>query len=550
MENNHIPTDGKASAGSHTSFWLVSTEPIRYAPLRENLHVDVVVVGGGIAGVTTAYCLSKAGKRVALVEDGYIGSGETGRTTAHLTNVLDDRYYELERIYGEEISKLAAQSHAAAIDFMEKTVREENIDCDFRRVNGYLLLHPSDEAENIEREYEAAQRAGLQVEKINFVPGLLSQPGTMSLQFGKQAQFHVLHYIKGLCERIVSLGGKIFTETHAQEIQSTGIISHRGYRISAHSVVVATNAPVTSKYILPLKQFAYRTYAIAALVEKASLPPALWWDTGDHEANSDTPPYHYIRTEPYDDRYDLLISGGEDHPTGLADAEHVLEEQRYEALIEWTKAHFAIGEVKYRWSGQVMEPIDCLGYIGSSPGSTADNIYIVSGDSGNGMTHGTLAGILLTDLITGKKNPWEDMYSPARFKLLKTGGAWVREFVKGYLQYIKYHPTDVDATQLSQLPTDHGCLVKLHGHRYGAYRDAADQLHLVDAACTHLGCTIKWNNDEKTWDCPCHGSRFSYKGQVLNGPANSNLPYHAEQGDAVWQPKSQKHAEDSRPKPR
>lgn len=535
MENKRIPTDGKAAAGTHTSWWMDSTETIRYTPLRDNLHVDVVIVGGGIAGVTTAYCLCKAGKRVALVEDGYIGSGETGRTTAHLSNALDDRYYELERIYGEKTAKLAAQSHGAAIDFIEKTVREERIDCGFERVNGYLMLHPSDDAENLEKEYEAAQRAGLRVEKTSMVPGLLRQTGDTALQFSGQAKFHVMHYIKVLCERIVAMGGKIFTETRAQEIESTGIVSHRGYRISAHAVVVATNAPVTSKYILPMKQFAYRTYAIAALVPKNSLPPALWWDTGDYDANPDTPPYHYVRTEPYDDRYDLLISGGEDHATGLADAEHIPEEQRYDALIEWTKAHFAIGEVKYRWSGQVMEPIDCLGYIGANPGSKADNVYVVSGDSGHGMTHGTIAGLLLTDLITGKTNPWEDMYSPSRLKLLKTGGAWVREFVKGYLQYIQQNPKDTDASKLGDLPPDEGTIVKLHGDKYGAYRDVDNHLHLVSAKCTHMGCTIKWNNDEKTWDCPCHGSRFSYKGNVLNGPANANLPYHTEEGHALWQ---------------
>ena len=549
MENHHIPTDGKATAGTHTSWWLASTEPIRYAPLRENLHVDVVIVGGGISGVTTAYCLCKAGKRVALVEDGYIGSGETGRTTAHLTNVLDDRYYELERIYGENISKMAAESHAEAIRFIERTVRDENIDCGFRRVSGYLLLHPSDKVDNLEKEYEAAKRAGLSVEKIDALPGLLVQPDTSALHFTGQAQFHILRYIKALCERIVAMGGKIFTETHAAEIQPTGIVSHRGYRISAHSVVVATNAPVSSKYLLPIKQFPYRTYAVAMLVEKSALPPALWWDTGDHDANPTTPPYHYVRTEPYDDLHDLLICGGGDHATGLADADGMPEEERYEALIAWARKYFPAGEVKYRWSGQVMEPIDSLGYIGSSPGSTADNIYVVSGDSGNGMTHGTIAGLLLTDLITGKENPWEAMYNPARLKLLKTGGAWVREFVKGYLQYISHNPTDTDAAKLARLPQDEGTVVKLQKRLYGAYRDASDRLHLVSAVCTHLGCTIKWNNDEKTWDCPCHGSRFTYKGQVVNGPANTNLDYHTEEGQTIWNAEVRRQVENSSHKP-
>ena len=534
METNPMPTDGKSGSGTHTSWWHDSTPPIRYDSLRENLHVDVVIVGGGISGITTAYCLAKAGKKVALVEDGYIGSGESGQTTAHLTCVLDDRYYEIERIFGENVTKMIAESHAASIDFIEKTVREEKIDCNFRRVDGYLMLDSTDDPENLDKEYEAASRAGLQVEKTAYVPGLSQQPGTTSLRFPNQAQFHVLHYLKALCERIVTMGGKLFTETHAQEIDQTGIVTRRGYRISAHSVVVATNAPVTSKFILPLKQFAYRTYAIGALIPKGVLPYTLWWDTGNHDVNPDVPPYHYVRLDAYDEQHDILISGGEDHATGLPESEHIPEDHRYDALIAWTRARFPINEIKYRWSGQVMEPIDCMGYIGSSPGTTANTIYLISGDSGNGMTHGTLGGMILTDLITGKPNPWADIYNPSRFKMWQIGIEWIREFIKNNTQYIRYNPTDTDASQLAHLQPGDGTIVKLQGHKYGAYRDPEDQLHLVSAACTHLGCSIKWNNDEKTWDCPCHGSRFSYKGQVLNGPANTNLPYHVENGKEIW----------------
>lgn len=532
MENreNHIPTDGKLSAGTHLSCWMDSLDPIRYQPLDENLHADVVIVGGGLAGVSTAYCLARSGKRVVLLEDGYIGSGETGRTTAHLANALDDRFYELERIFGENISKLAAESHGSAIDFIEHIIEEENIDCDFYRVDGYLVQHPSDDAENMDREYEAARRAGLEVEKVHFVPGLSAQPGTASLRFARQAQFHPLRYLRGLCDCITALGGKIYTETHVQEIHTDGVLCPSGHRVSAAAVVVATNAPINSRLILPMKQFAFRTYAIAGTVKKGLLPRALWWDTGDRDADADHPPYHYVRTQPYNDTHDLLICGGEDHLTGLADAEHGPEEQRYDTLETWLRRHFPVDDIRFRWSGQVLEPMDCLGYIGSAPGAAADNIYVVSGDSGHGMTHGTLAGLILTDLITGQKNLWEELYSPSRFKFLQKGMAWIREFMTGYVQYLRNNPTDTDAARLGELPPDEGIIVKLRGHKYGVYRDTGQGLHFVSAKCTHMGCTVKWNNDEKSWDCPCHGSRFSYRGQVLNGPANTPLAYHSEHG--------------------
>lgn len=525
--NQNIPT-GKETAGAHKPFWIASSESIKYSPLAENTQTDVIIIGGGLAGVSVAYCLCKIGKRVVLVEDGYIGSGETGRTTAHLASALDDRFYELEKVFGEEITKLAAQSHAQAIDFIEKTCISENIDCDFKRTDGYLFLDPSDHISSIEKEYEAATRAGLTVEKTTQIPGLLVQPG-LSLKFSNQAQFHPMKYVKGLCDAIIRLGGKIYTETRATEISESGIITQNGYKVLADAVVVATNAPISSKFILPLKQFAYRTYAIGGLIAKGSLPNCLWWDTGNYNIDSDQPPYHYVRTENYDDKHDLLIVGGEDHSTGLADAEHVLEEERYDALETWARKLFPMQEIKYRWSGQVMEPIDLLGYIGKNPGSDS-NIYIVSGDSGHGMTHATIAGILITDMLTGKENPWKKIYNPSRNNILRKGITWLKELLStSFVDYLKTNPSNTDASKVHDLKPGEGTIIKLvDGNKYGAFRDEQDMLHLVSAKCTHLGCTIKWNNDEKTWDCPCHGSRFAYNGEVINGPANDPLDYHKE----------------------
>ncbi len=517
--------NAKLTSGNHLPYWVGSTTPIMFSKLTENKYTDVVIVGGGIAGVTIAYCLSKAGKKVILIEDGFIGSGETGRTTAHLASALDDRYYELANQFGKENTKLIAESHTLAIDFIEQTIASENIDCDFTRLDGYLFLHPTDKAQHLEDELNATQAAGLKTSFTNIVLG----DGThKSIVFPNQAQFHPLKYIAALCDAIKKSGCEIYTSTRAKKIDDKGITTSDDFTVEAQHIVVATNSPVNNRFVMHLKQYPYRTYVIGAKIKKGVLPKALWWDTGNFEMNSEMAPYHYVRTQYLDTEYDLLIVGGEDHATGLADAEKLPEEKRYSILEIWTKKHFPqIEEVIYKWSGQVMKPMDCLAYIGRNP-LDKDNVFIVTGDSGNGMTHGTIAGILITDLITGKKNPWEKLYSPSRFNIFKSGKTFIKELVGTMIAHIKTKPHHLETTGLKDIHPDEGKIIEFNGEKFGAYRDSNDNIHFVAAECTHLGCLIKWNNDEKSWDCPCHGSRFNHEGKVLNGPAIKNLDYHTQ----------------------
>jgi glycine/D-amino acid oxidase-like deaminating enzyme/nitrite reductase/ring-hydroxylating ferredoxin subunit len=454
-----------------------------------------------------------------------IGSGETGRTTAHLVTALDDRYFELARMYGERFTQLAADSHSKAIDFIESTVRNENIDCEFERVNGYLFLHPSDKENSLPRELEAAKAAGLIVDVIGEVPGMLNQAGPC-LRFHNQGQFHPLKYLSQLCKSVVSKGGMIFTTTHAKEITSEGVITDTGYVISAEHVVIATNAPLNSRYTIHLKQYAYRTYVIGVKIKKGSVPTALWWDTGDHDLNSDIPPYHYVRIEKFSDTHDLLICGGEDHPTGLPQVNNLTEEDRYKRLEIWLAERFDVEETIYKWSGQVMEPMDSLAFIGRSPGDK-DNVFIVTGDSGNGMTHGTIAGMLISDMICGIENPWEDLYDPSRFKILTAGKTFFKELVGSFIEYLKTIP---DTSERIPLHPGEAEVIKHDGEKFGVFMDDEHYLHIVSTKCTHLGCTVRWNQDEHSWDCPCHGSRYTYEGKVINGPTNTDLPYHKERG--------------------
>ena len=512
--------NGKITSGNHTSYWIDSIQPISYSQLNKNLKTEVVIVGGGIAGVTTAYCLAKSGKKVILVEDGNIGSGETGRTTAHLVTALDDRYYELEKMHGKSKAKLLAQSHKTAIDFIEHVSLHLNIQCDFERLFGYLFLHPSDSRDSLPRELKAAKDAGLVVEELPYIPG--TNDVNPCIRFSGQAQFHPLKYLKGLCEAIEKLGGLIYTGTHAIKIDHEGIVTKEGFKVDAQHVVVATNTPVNNKYVIHLKQYPFRTYVIGAKVKKGNIPKSLWWDTGDFSLNKNIPPYHYVRLHELDESNDLLICGGEDHPTGIADEDKINESDRYALLENWLRQHFRVDEIVYQWSGQVMEPKDSIAYIGRNP-LDKHNVYIATGDSGNGMTHGTIAGMLITDIINGKKNEWEDLYDPRRIKILSTAEIYLKEIATRIAAPFKKKSHESEPDDLNNIPVNEGKIIEVGGDKFAAYRDEDNRLHILNAKCTHLGCTVKWNNDEKSWDCACHGSRFTHQGKVINGPANKDL---------------------------
>jgi glycine/D-amino acid oxidase-like deaminating enzyme/nitrite reductase/ring-hydroxylating ferredoxin subunit len=516
--NTSAQQTGTITSGSNISYWLDSVEPIRFSPLRENQQTEVVIVGGGISGLSVAYCLSKAGKKVMVVDDGFIGSGESGRTTAHLVNALDDRYFEIERLLGEEKCRLAAESHTGAINFVEQTVQEENIDCDFQRLDGFLFLHPTDDEKTIDEEFIATNKHGLRTEKINGVPGIAGENG-ICLRFPEQAQFHPMKYLKGLCDCIVRNGGTIYTETHVEGITKNGIRS-KDFSIKAEHVVVATNTPINNLVTMHTKQHPYRTYVVGGLIAKNSIRPALWWDTGNMKSEWITDPYHYVRLQPFNETHDLLIAGGEDHKTGQADKENLEEKQRYAKLERWTRNHFpSMTEIVYHWSGQVMEPVDMMAFIGKNPGDK--NIYIATGDSGNGMTHGTIAGMLISDLILGRNNPWTNLYDPSRITL-KAAKEFLTEAGNMTAQYLDYfQPGDVESINL--LAPGQGAIVNMKGKKVAVYKDESQMVHTFSAVCPHMGCILQWNSDERSFDCPCHGSRFTCMGAVVNGPAIGDM---------------------------
>jgi glycine/D-amino acid oxidase-like deaminating enzyme/nitrite reductase/ring-hydroxylating ferredoxin subunit len=496
------------------SVWLETEYPDRYLPLTENARADVCVIGAGIAGLTTAYLLQREGRSVLVIDDGRPGCGQTGVTTAHLASAIDDRYHEMLRLHGTTGARLAYASHRAAIDRIEAIAQLERLDCDFERVSGYLFLAEGHDRSELDDELNAAREAGVDVERLERAPvrGFDSGP---CLHFPQQGQFHPLKYLNGLAHAVVRLGGRVFSNTRATQIRSgetATVHTADGLEITAAHVVVATNVPFNDRVAIHTKQAPYHTYAIAARVPHDTVTYALYWDTGD--------PYHYIRLQRATDSSpsaDFLIVGGEDHKAGQAqDAE-----ARFSNLERWMREHFPdAGAVDYRWSGQVMETQDGLGFIGRNP-MDAPNVYVATGDSGMGMTHGTIAGILLTDLIVGRENPWTELYDPSR---IRTGAA--AEFVKENLNVARQYAswlTPGEVPSVEDIAPRSGAVIREGLRKVAVFRDERGELHRRSAVCPHLGCIVAWNPAASTWDCPCHGSRFDAYGTVVNGPAADNL---------------------------
>jgi glycine/D-amino acid oxidase-like deaminating enzyme/nitrite reductase/ring-hydroxylating ferredoxin subunit len=506
-------------SGKTISVWMATAEVPPQSALAEDTGADVCVVGAGISGMTTAYLLAHEGRSVVVLDDGPIGAGMTERTTAHLTNALDDRYYEMERLHGEKGARLIAESHTAAIDRIEAIVAEEVIDCDFERLDGYLFTGHHKSKKELNDELKAAHRAGLTgVERVRRAPLDAFDTGA-SLRFPRQAQFHPLKYLAGLTRAIQRDGGRIYTGTHASKIEggdTARIETSNGQVVTASSVVVATNTPVNDLIAIHTKQAPYLTYVIGASVPRGAITKALYWDTLD--------PYHYVRLQSDSSAgnggergHDVLIVGGEDHKTGQADD----AEKRYARLEKWARKRFPVmEEIEFRWSGQVMETVDGIAFIGQNP-LDAPNVYIATGDSGMGMTHGTIAGILLTDLIMGRENEWATVYDPSRITL-RAAGEFTKENLNVAAQFVDYvTPGEVDSVEA--VAPGEGAILRRGLKKVAVYVDETGAAHERSAICRHLGCIVAWNSDEKSWDCPCHGSRYDAYGKVFNGPANTDL---------------------------
>jgi glycine/D-amino acid oxidase-like deaminating enzyme/nitrite reductase/ring-hydroxylating ferredoxin subunit len=482
--------------------------------VNRSLTVDVLIVGAGVTGMMSAYLLRKAGLRVALIERARLASRDSGHTTAHLTCVTDMWLSKLANTFGKQHAKAVWDAGMAAIDEIERIVREEEIACEFTRVPGYLHSPFSggqaDERPNLRKDAKLANEFGFEAAYLDCVP-FMKRPG---VRFADQAKFHPLQFLYSLARKLKSGNCHIFENSTVTKFESKKKRAkiNRDW-INYDRVVLATNNPLlgesglVSSMVFQTKLALYSTYAIGATIPRGSIPIASFWDTND--------PYQYLRVDRHKDQPDFAIFGGEDHKTGQARNTETRFRRLEKALLHMVPE----AKVEYRWSGQVIETNDGLPYIGPNE----DDQFIATGYSGNGYTFGTVAAMMARDWITGIRNPWSDLFNPDRKKI--RGGTWdyLREN-KDYPYYlIQSRFRAPEGTSLKAVKKGEGKLLKLGRKRIAVYRDRTGALKKMSAVCTHMGCLVRWNQAEATWDCPCHGSRFGPKGNVLAGPAETPL---------------------------
>jgi glycine/D-amino acid oxidase-like deaminating enzyme/nitrite reductase/ring-hydroxylating ferredoxin subunit len=496
----------QATSDRTTSLWRATSAAPSYASLQGDLHVDVAVIGAGITGLTAALLLAERGRSVAVLEKETIAAGETGNTTAHLTVALDARYHYIRRKYGVDEARLVADASVASLDKIADIVERYAIDCRFRRVPGYLYTEKRKYVSELKNEAAAAREAGLDAQWTEEVPLTLATRG--AVLWPNQAQFHPGQYLAALAAHATKAGARIFERTFVKGIEDGEpcVIETENGRVTAGAVFMATNIPIVGFTHVNTLSAAYRSYAIA-LAETEAHPDGLFWDTAD--------PYHYTRWQETDEGT-FLIVGGEDHRVG----EEEDTDGRFTALERYANETFGSRPLRYRWSGQIIEPHGGLPLIGG-----VGNRYISAGYSGQGMTFGTLGAMIVTDLITGVDNRWAELFDPKHARPHVTTREFITENLHfpGHLIPDRLTGLDVEAKSTDEVQAGEGRIIKVDGRKIAAYRDDAGALHCVSPVCTHMKCDVAWNGAEKTWDCPCHGSRFSPDGDVVNGPAHTPL---------------------------
>lgn len=482
------------------SLWLATAQRPHQSPLAHSVEVDVVVVGGGITGMTAALLLKRQGATVAVVEMQRVGYGETGHTSAHLTELVDSRYTTIESDFGRDAARLVGEASRAAIEHIEQWSRE--FPCGFERVPAWLYAEGDEDAHELEREVEAAKGAGVAASLTREVP--LPFPVAGALRVEQQAQFHPMKYLRGVARELPGSGCHLFEESRVVEVhdgEPCRVKLSSGVELTARSVLVTANVPVFNLLALHTKIAAYRSYVVAVRDAKMP-PPGLYFDTAD--------PYHYTRRHE-DERGTLLLVGGEDHKTGQCDDTEV----PFTLLRRYVIERFGSEDIAYRWSGQIIKPADGLPYIGRN--SASDNVFVATGFSGNGMTFGTIAGMMLSEAALGRTTPWTDLFEATRMKVL---GA-VKDMLVENVDYPVHLIGDrlaVPDRSAEDLSPGEGDVVMVGGRKLAVYCDERGTLHGFSPVCTHMGCHVAWNTTERSWDCPCHGGRFDAMGQVLNGP--------------------------------
>lgn len=490
-------------------FWRDSVTVPGFSKLDEDLSVDVVIVGGGMTGLTSAYLLATEGFKVTVIEADKLVGGTTGHTTAKITAQHDLIYDEFLNHFGRSTARLYYEANTEALQFIKETVAKHAIDCDFSEEDAYLYATTDQYAEKLVKEVVAYKTIGIDGELLEQIPFKINVKKALVMK--NQAQFHPVKYLSHLIQVIIEKGGLIFENTVAVNVE-TGerptVLTRDGSRVSGDFVLACSHFPFyEGAGFYSGRLSAHRSYLLAVKA-KEKFPGGMYLSSDE--------PSHSLRSTQLNGE-EILLIGGENHKTGQ-DSDTM---DCYESLKEFGEQVFDFDQVLYRWSAQDLETLDKIPYIGEITAGQR-NILVATGFRKWGMTNGTAAALLFKDMIQGKKNPFEKLYTPSRFyanpslkKFFKTNADVVKHLVKGKLE--------LSERTADSLAKGEGGVISIDGHRKGAYKDEEGKIYIVDTTCTHLGCEVEWNSGDTSWDCPCHGSRFSYTGEVLEGPAEKPL---------------------------
>ncbi|HEX6225139.1 MAG TPA: FAD-dependent oxidoreductase [Chryseolinea sp.] len=495
--------------GSRTSLWQDSVTPY---PVRSNDFAntifDVAIVGGGITGITLALQLQKAGKKCIVMEAKNLCFGTTGGTTAHINTLLDNPYNKIISDFGKEGATIVARAAADAVALIESQVNEYQIDCGFERTSAYLFAQDEKQTKELMDIYDGCQTVGVESRLSNGIPIPINFRKV--LEIPAQAKFHPVKYTYGLAKAFEDLGGIVVEQCRVKNIEESEevLIETSIDNFKSKTVVYATHIPPGIN-LLHLRCPAFRSYAMAVKLRNQPYPEGLTYDMYD--------PYHYYRTQVVDGQQ-FLIVGGEDHKTGEATNTN----KAFLQLESHIRTHFDVAEISHRWSSQYYEPVDGLPYIGKLPGAR-ENILVATGYGGNGITYSHVAALELADLILTGESRYDGLFSPGRIKPVAGFTEFVKHNADVVTQFVgKWFATE-RLDEVATLAPEEGKVVKLNNETMALYKDEHGSLHAVNPTCTHMKCSVAWNAAEKSWDCPCHGARYSIEGDVLNGPADANL---------------------------
>lgn len=491
-----------------SSYWISSTDETDYAPLEKDIDIDVAIIGGGMVGIVTAYLLQKSGLKVAIFEKNRIATGASGHTTAKITSQHGLIYHNMIGNNDLETATQYAVSNEWAIAFIEETIKELQIDCDFSKENAYIYTCDPKYLEKIKDEVEAAKKAGIDANFVEELP--LPFPVLGAVKFHNQGQFHPRKYLLSLAEHIVKEGGLIFEGTQIDDVDRgnpCSLNTKAGNTIKANKVVMACHYPFTNNIgFYFARMLPQRSYILGVQI-KEELPNGMYISAES--------PSRSIRNQVSKEEA-LLLIGGDSHQT----AHGREEKEHYINLYDFAKDLYTIEDIPYRWSTQDLMTPDDIPYIGKITRYT-EHVYVATGFKKWGMTTSHVAAKVISDLILKNESQWENLYKPYRnlssksiLKLVLDNIQVAKDLIKGKLE---------DVTKELPIEPGQGRTVEIGGEKIGAYMDEDGKIYLVDTTCTHLGCELKWNSAEKTWDCPCHGSRFDFKGNILDGPALDKL---------------------------